>query len=138
MTLRTLSRRLVLALALGVASTAAAGLPALADTKIKMVLNWQDDEHDPEKSVNAYNTLRDWGLQILVGTTTTNPCVAVSALTNADRIFELTPSASSVNRTRRRRPRKGEATSADGGDCPAAEARKERFRWASRPRPNQG
>ena len=65
--------------------------------KIKMVLNWQDDEHDPEKSVNAYNTLRDWGLQILVGTTTTNPCVAVSALTNADRIFELTPSASSVN-----------------------------------------
>ena len=68
-----------------------------AEGKIKMVLNWQDDEHDPEKSVNAYNTLKDWGLQILVGTTTTNPCVAVSALTNADRIFELTPSASSVN-----------------------------------------
>ncbi|MFG1192836.1 ABC transporter substrate-binding protein [Xanthobacter flavus] len=46
MTLRTLSRRLsrsklALALALGVASTAAAGLPALADTKLKMVLNWK-------------------------------------------------------------------------------------------------
>ena len=64
---------------------------------IKMELNWQDDEHDPEKSVNAYNNLKDWGLQILVGTTTTNPCVAVSSLTNADRIFQLTPSASSVN-----------------------------------------
>ena len=64
---------------------------------IKMELNWQDDEHDPEKSVNAYNTLKDWGMQILVGTTTTTPCVAVSTETNNDRIFELTPSASSVN-----------------------------------------
>ena len=41
-------------------------------------LNWQDDEHDPEKSVNAYNTLKDWGMQALVGTTTTGPSVAVS------------------------------------------------------------
>ena len=64
---------------------------------IKMELNWQDDEHDPEKSVNAYNTLKDWGMQILVGTTTTTPCVAVSTETNSDRIFQLTPSASSVN-----------------------------------------
>ncbi|MDI9590618.1 MAG: ABC transporter substrate-binding protein [Acidobacteriota bacterium] len=64
---------------------------------VKMELNWQDDEHDPEKSVNAYNTLKDWGMQILVGTTTTTPCVAVSTETNADRIFQLTPSASSVN-----------------------------------------
>ncbi len=64
---------------------------------IQMELNWQDDEHDAEKSVNAYNTLKDWGMQILVGTTTTTPCVAVSTETNTDRIFELTPSASSVN-----------------------------------------
>ena len=60
-------------------------------------LNWQDDEHDPEKSVNAYNTLKDWGMQVLVGTTTTAPCVAVSTETNADRIFQLTPSASSTD-----------------------------------------
>ncbi len=58
-------------------------------------LNWQDDEHDPEKSVNAYNTLKDWGMQALVGTTTTGPALAVSAESNVDRIFELTPSASS-------------------------------------------
>ena len=64
---------------------------------IQFELNWQDDEHDPEKSVNAYNTLKDWGMQVLVGTTTTGPSVAVSAETNADRIFELTPSASSVD-----------------------------------------
>ena len=60
-------------------------------------LNWQDDEHDPEKSVNAYNTLKDWGMQVLVGTTTTAPCVAVSTETNSDHIFQLTPSASSTD-----------------------------------------
>ena len=68
-----------------------------AEGNVLMELNWQDDEHDPEKAVNAYNNLKDWGMQILVGTTTTAPCVAVSAETNADRIFELTPSASSVD-----------------------------------------
>ncbi len=68
-----------------------------AEGAIKMELNWQDDEHDAEKAVNAYNTLKDWGMQALVGTTTTTPCVAVSTETNADRIFQLTPSASSVN-----------------------------------------
>ncbi|MCH4053582.1 MAG: ABC transporter substrate-binding protein [Atopobiaceae bacterium] len=57
----------------------------------------EDDEHDPEKSVNAYHNLMDQGMQILVGTTTTTPCVAVSTETNNDRVFELTPSASSVN-----------------------------------------
>ena len=62
---------------------------------IQFEQNCQDDEHDPEKSVNAYNNLKDWGLQVLVGTTTTAPCVAISAETNADNIFELTPSASS-------------------------------------------
>jgi branched-chain amino acid transport system substrate-binding protein len=60
-------------------------------------LRWEDDEHDPEKSVNAYNTLKDWGMQVLVGTTTTAPCVAVSTESNADGIFELTPSASSTD-----------------------------------------
>jgi branched-chain amino acid transport system substrate-binding protein len=55
----------------------------------------QDDEHDAEKSVNAYNTLKDWGMQILYGCVTTNPCIAVSAETAADNMFQLTPSASS-------------------------------------------
>ena len=64
---------------------------------LQFEINWQDDEHDAEKSVNAYNNLKDWGMQVLVGTTTTAPCVAVSTETNADRIFELTPSASSTD-----------------------------------------
>ena len=32
--------------------------------------SFQDDESDAEKSVNAYNTLKDWGMQMLVGTVT--------------------------------------------------------------------
>ena len=66
-----------------------------AGGSIQFEHNCQDDEHDPEKSVNAYNNLKDWGLQVLVGPTTTNPCVAGSAETNSDNVFELTPSASS-------------------------------------------
>ena len=64
---------------------------------IQFVLNWQDDEHDAEKSVNAYNNLKDWGMKILVGTTTTNPSIAVSPEASADKIFMLTPSASSLD-----------------------------------------
>ena len=64
---------------------------------IQFEIKWEDDEHDPEKSVNAYNNLKDWGMQMLVGTTTTAPCVAVGAETNADHMFELTPSASSTD-----------------------------------------
>ncbi|WP_102371326.1 ABC transporter substrate-binding protein [Enorma phocaeensis] len=64
---------------------------------IQFALNFQDDEGDAEKSVNAYNNLKDWGMQILVGTVTTTPCVAVSAETNADNMFQLTPSGSSTD-----------------------------------------
>ena len=58
--------------------------------------NFQDDEHDAEKSVNAYNTLKDWGMQALVGTTTSAPCIAVADKTAADNMFQITPSGSAV------------------------------------------
>lgn len=64
---------------------------------LKFEFKMQDDEHDAEKSVNAYNSLKDWGMQILVGSVTTQPCIAVSTESNADNIFELTPSASSTD-----------------------------------------
>ncbi len=62
---------------------------------IQFELKFEDDTHDPETSVNAYNSLKDWGMQILGGTVTTNPCIAVGAETVADNMFLLTPSASS-------------------------------------------
>ena len=58
-------------------------------------IKFQDDEHDPEKSVNAYNTLKDWGMQILEGTVTSKPCQAVGAEALNDNMFLLTPSGSS-------------------------------------------
>jgi len=57
----------------------------------------QDDQHDAEKSVNAYNSLKDQGMQILMGCVTTTPCVAVADLTNEDGMFQITPSASSTD-----------------------------------------
>lgn len=58
-------------------------------------VNSQDDEHDAEKSVNAYNVLKDWGAQVIVGSSTSTPCAAVAAEAFSDRMFMLTPSASS-------------------------------------------
>ena len=57
---------------------------------------WQDDENDAEKAVNAYNTLKDQGMRILMGTVTSQPCTAVVAKTNEDNMFQLTPSGTAV------------------------------------------
>ena len=57
---------------------------------------FEDDQSDSEKSVNAYNTLKDWGMQMLVGTVTSTPCTAVVEETHADNMFQLTPSATAV------------------------------------------
>lgn len=62
----------------------------------KVEMNFQDDEHDAEKAVNAYNTLKDWGMQALLGTVTSTPCVAVVNEATADNMFLLTPSGSAV------------------------------------------
>jgi len=64
---------------------------------LQFELNYQDDVHDVEKAVNAYNMLKDWGVQVTLGSVTSKPCTATAAETYADRIFALTPSASSVD-----------------------------------------
>ena len=58
--------------------------------------NPQDDESDAEKAVNAYNTLKDWGMQMLLGTVTSQPCIAVEGEAVNDNMFLLTPSGSAV------------------------------------------
>lgn len=63
---------------------------------IQFELNYQDDEHDAEKAVNAYNTLKDWGMQISLGSVTSKPGEATASENFNDRIFALTPSASST------------------------------------------
>lgn len=63
----------------------------------KIEFKFEDDEHDAEKSVNAYNTLKDWGMQMLMGTVTSAPCIAVEAEASNDNMYLLTPSGTAVD-----------------------------------------
>lgn len=62
----------------------------------KVEFKFEDDECDAEKAVNAYNTLKDWDMQILAGTTTSGCCIAVQDSASQDNMFLLTPSGSAV------------------------------------------
>ena len=64
---------------------------------IKFEFQSEDDVADGETSVNAYNTLMDWGMQVMVGPTTTGASIAVAAKAAEERTFMLTPSASSTD-----------------------------------------
>ena len=64
---------------------------------VQIEFKMEDDEHDQEKSVNAYNKLLDDGMQVLVGTVTSAPCTAVAAKAYENRTFALTPSASATS-----------------------------------------
>ena len=57
----------------------------------------EDDECDNQKSVNAYNTLKDWGAQFIVGSTTSGCCIAVADEAHNDNLFQITPSGSAVD-----------------------------------------
>lgn len=70
---------------------------ALGGSQIELLA--QDDEHDAEKSINAYNNVLDGGAQFILGAVTTSPCIAVAAQAYEDRVFMLTPSASSTDVT---------------------------------------
>lgn len=61
---------------------------------VQFEFKMEDDAHDTEKAVNAYNALKDWGMQISLGSVTTAPGGATSALNFEDRIFAITPSGS--------------------------------------------
>ena len=70
-----------------------------ADNGVTIILLNEDDTHDAEKAVNAYNNVMENGAQMIVGTTTTAPCIAVGAKAYEERVFMLTPSASSTDVT---------------------------------------
>ena len=65
---------------------------ALGD--LQFAVKAEDDEADSEKAVNAYNTLMDWGMQIMAGPTTSGSAAATAQKCAADKVFMLTPSAS--------------------------------------------
>ena len=79
------------------AKIAADEINALGGVQLELLV--QDDEHDAEKAINAYNTVMDEGAQFILGTVTTSPCIAVAAQAYEERVFMLTPSASSTEVT---------------------------------------
>lgn len=62
----------------------------------KLEFRMEDDEADAEKAVNAYNTLKDWGMQLSLGTVTSGACIAFQGVAKNDNLFFLTPSATAV------------------------------------------
>ena len=69
---------------------------AEAEGGLKIEFKSEDDEADGEKAVSGYNVLKDWGMQVFIGTVTSGACNAVAPEAVADEIFLLTPSASSM------------------------------------------
>ena len=67
-----------------------------AGGKYRIELINEDDEHNVEKVINAYNAALDAGAQMILGSTTSKPCEAAGAQGYVDRVFFLTPSASST------------------------------------------
>lgn len=65
----------------------------------RIQFKFEDDVNDGETAVNAYNSLMDWGMQVLVGPVTTGSAISVSAKVYEERVFALTPSASSPDVT---------------------------------------
>ena len=63
---------------------------------LQFELRYEDDAHDAEKAVNAFNALLDWGMQISMSSVTSKPAEATSELNMEERVFGMTPSASST------------------------------------------
>ena len=61
---------------------------------LQFELKYEDDAHDQEKAANAYNAVKDWGMQISLGSVTSGPGLVTSVKNFEDKIFALTPSAS--------------------------------------------
>ena len=81
---------------------AVANATAIAEEEINALggmqieINYQDDAHDAEKAVNAFNNLLDWGMQVSMSSVTSKPAEATSELNMEERVFGMTPSASST------------------------------------------
>ena len=61
---------------------------------LQFAVKAEDDEADPEKAVNAYNSLMDWGMQIMAGPVTSGAAGATAQKCAEENVFMLTPSAS--------------------------------------------
>ncbi len=63
---------------------------------IQFDIRFEDDQGQTDLATNAYAVLKDWGMQLSLLSVTTKPGEAIAPLHFEDRIFALTPSASST------------------------------------------
>jgi branched-chain amino acid transport system substrate-binding protein len=78
----------------------AAGGVTVGNQKVKLKLDFRDDELTGEKAVTCYKQLKDAGADAILGTVSSVACLAVAELTNQDGIFQLTPTALAASITR--------------------------------------
>lgn len=76
-----------------------AGGVAVGDKKIKLDLNFMDDEATPENAVTVFNSLMDAGADAIMGTVTSGAGLAIIKLTSDEGILMLTPSGSAAGLT---------------------------------------
>lgn len=67
---------------------------AAGENGLKIAFKVEDDVSDGETAQNAYNKLKDWGMQFFAGAVTTGPCNTIAPLAVEDGIFMMTPSGS--------------------------------------------
>jgi branched-chain amino acid transport system substrate-binding protein len=63
---------------------------------IKFDIRFEDDQNDPAKSVEAYHLLKEWKMQLFLGSATSAPAIATAELSTSDNIFSLNPTASAL------------------------------------------
>ena len=61
---------------------------------VKLELLAFDDAHDPTKVANNFAEMQTKGMHVALGCVTSNPCLEFVELSNANKVFFLTPSAS--------------------------------------------
>ena len=72
----------------------AAGGVTVGDVNYTLALAFEDDEATEDKAIQAYNTLMDEGIQVMMGATTSGSTIAITDLTADDGILQITPSGS--------------------------------------------
>lgn len=74
-----------------------AGGVQVGDKTYELSLIFNDDESSEDKAIPAYNSLMDQGINALLGTVTSGPCIAVKPLAAQDNLLMITPSGSAID-----------------------------------------
>ena len=67
---------------------------------MKLELLFEDDESKVDTALKAYNLLMDQGIQAFLGSTTSDPTIALTERTHEDNILQITPSGSAQDCTK--------------------------------------